>query len=125
MSLILILVAVPASLLLWRDLKSGRIYEPTGRFGQFDYDAEEPFADKVASPVYYWVVIGVVAVCCLGAFVMAILLLFIPEERLEIGQSKFPIAIIPLSVHGLYLIQGLGGRAVSWVKNYGSVDKKW
>lgn len=124
MSLVMILFAIPAALMLWRDLKSGRVYW-SRKYQQLDYDAAEPFDEKQNFPVYYWTVIGVVAVCCLGAFVMAILLFFVPEDRLEIGESGFPIAVIPMTVHIAYVVKGLIGRGFSWIKNYGSVDKKW
>lgn len=124
MSLVMILFAISAALMLWRDLKSGRVYWAR-RYQQLDYDAAEPFDEKQDSPVYYWTVIGVVALCCLGAFVMAILLFFVPEDRLEIGEARFPITIIPMIVHIVYLVTGLIGRVFSWIKSYGSVDKKW
>ncbi|MFN0109798.1 MAG: hypothetical protein ACKVZH_13165 [Blastocatellia bacterium] len=124
MSLVMILLAIAAALMLWRDLKSGRVYW-SRRYQKLDYDAAEPFDEKQNSTVFYWTVIGLVAVCCLGAFVMAPLLFFIPEDRLVIGKSRFPMTVIPTLVHCVYLVKGLMGRGMSWVKNHGSVDKKW
>jgi NADH:ubiquinone oxidoreductase subunit 4 (subunit M) len=115
MSLFLMTLAILAALMLWHDWKSGHVYAPIRRkHHPFEYDAPEHFVTKENSPVYYWAVILIVSVCCLIVFVQAILLFFMTIPILEI-----------VSVPVIYLLLGLMGRGFSWVKNHGSIDKKW
>lgn len=130
MSFILITLATFSILMVWRDLKSERIYYAR-RYSYFqqqsplEYDAPENFYEKADSPFLYWATIAVIMVCCLIAFIIGGLLFFVSEDRLESNKLALWLFDIPLAVFVVYLIQGLMGRLFSWIKNYGSVDKKW
>ena len=124
MSGILLTLAALSAFVLWRDLSSGRIYYAR-KHGSLDYDAPEQFFEKGDSPSLFWTVVVTIAVCCLIALTLGILSLFIPEEHLGSNESLFLLFAIPIAVLVLYLTYGLLGRAFSWVKNYGSLDKKW
>jgi amino acid permease len=124
MSWFLLILAALSTLMLWRDLRSGRIYY-TDEHAGLDYDDPEPFYEKSSSPTLYRVVIVTVAVCCLIASGLGILFFFIPEEYLFDSKPLLILFTIAFIVLILYLIYGAVGRATSWIKNYGSIDKKW
>src|SRR5262245_33176653 len=124
MSWFLLILAALSTLMLWRDLRSGRIYDPSEDESQ-DYDAPENFFEKSSTPAFYWIVIVTVAVCCLISFILGVLYFFTPGEDLNGGRPQLFLFDLVIIVLSLYLIYGALGRAFSWIKNYGSIDKKW
>ena len=68
MSWILLVLAALSALMLWRDLRSGRIYYARDYDDEpMDFDAPEPFFEKSKSAAFFKVIILTVAVCCLTA----------------------------------------------------------
>jgi len=133
---LLILSAVSA-LMLWRDLGSGRIYTFFANYSSrrwqwelffeksLDYNAPEFFIERYNAPILYWTIIGFVSVGCLSAFGLTIISFFVSEQELDAHRPMKYLFFATTTVLFLYLVIGVQARALSWIKNYGSVDKKW
>jgi hypothetical protein len=123
MGWLLLITATAAGLMLWRDLKSGRIYAPN-RYQPFDYDSPEHFETKSEWPFLFRIATGLIGGSCLYTFLAGALSFVIPEEKL-VRPALVYLLIFAVTILILYLVYGVMGRLFSWIKNYGSVDKKW
>lgn len=119
----LITLAALTALMLWRDLKSGRVYNP--RAGQFGESGAEFYEDKAKSPLSFRVWTSLAAVAAWTGLTLGVLPAFAAESRGSWAESGGLVSIFSYAIQVVYLIYGLLGRAFSWIKNYGSADKKW
>jgi hypothetical protein len=110
-------------IMLWRDLKSGRIYF-SYRHTKLEYDAPECFFERKSAPIIYRLILISVGVLCISNLIVGMLFFFGLAGRLNntlLTSLLGPGIIVPV----IYLGQGVLGRFFSWVKNYGSIDKQW
>jgi hypothetical protein len=111
-------LAALTALMLWRDLKSGRIYKVDS---ERRYDSDDEYYDtKADSPVSFRLKTSLAAIAALAGITLG----FFPAFATE-TESGLAATILCGGIQILYLAGGLIGRASSWVRNYGSVDKKW
>ena len=123
MAWVLYILTASSSVMLWRDLKSGRIYYVYNPV-RLEYDAPEYFLERIRVPIMYRFILITVGILCLSNLILGTL--FFLGLTWKLNTEFLGLLLIPgIIVTGLYLMYGIAGRLCSWVKNYGSIDKQW
>ena len=120
MNWFMLTLTATASLLLWRDFRSGRVYHLSEN--SFPIRRRKFYIGRSES--WYKQILGIMAVLCFLGLLASVLPVFAGATTLDSdnAQQLSSVRLIGLT---LYVINGLLGRLFSWVVNYGSVDRKW
>ena len=121
--MLLYLLAAASLFMLWRDWKSGRIYY-LPRYGGLKYEDPDPFWERERTPILYWGIWITVGSCGAVSALLELLSSLGLTGRIN-EDFRVIIFLLGIGIQSFYFLGGLGGRFVSWVKNYGSVDKQW